>query len=295
MCENYIPNASDTSKSVRSSRIERDLGIDSLGRTELILRIERAFRVRLPAQTIGEAETVHDLVQALEQAKPPRGRIGSRNTAGSALPSVPAASEAQTLVEVLEWHAARHPDRLHLTVLQDETTILGTLTYGELATKARNVACGLIARDIVPGDRVALMLPTSIDFFVAFFGILYAGAIPVPIYPPMRLSQIEEHLRRQTGILRNAGARLLITMPEGRRLAGLLRAQVETLKAAESVETLERSAAPSELPQVADPDCDRTHPIHIRQHRRSERSSAQPCEPARQHPGDGADDGGKLG
>jgi hypothetical protein len=31
------------------------------------------------------------------------------------------------------------------------------------------------------------------------------GAIPVPIYPPMRLSQLEDHLRRQTGILRNAG------------------------------------------------------------------------------------------
>ena len=58
-----------------SSRIERDLGIDSLGRTELILRIERAFRVRLPAQTIGEAETVHDLVQALEQARPTQGRM----------------------------------------------------------------------------------------------------------------------------------------------------------------------------------------------------------------------------
>src|SRR5579864_3220900 len=45
-----------------SSRIERDLGIDSLGRTELILRIEREFRVRLPVQTIGEAENVHDLL-----------------------------------------------------------------------------------------------------------------------------------------------------------------------------------------------------------------------------------------
>ena len=184
---------------------------------------------------------------------PARERIALEPRQAPALPSVPAASEAQTLVEVLEWHAARHPDRLHLTVLQDETTILGTLTYGELATKARNVARGLIARDIVPGDRVALMLPTSIDFFAAFFGILYAGAIPVPIYPPMRLSQIEDHLRRQTGILRNAGARLLITMPEGRRLAGLLRAQVETLNAAESVENLERSMAVTGLPRVTDP------------------------------------------
>jgi 1-acyl-sn-glycerol-3-phosphate acyltransferase len=235
-----------------SSRIERDLGIDSLSRTELMLRIERAFRVRLPAQTIGEAETVHDLVQALEQARPTREQMALATRPPSALPSVPAASEARTLVEVLEWHATRHPDRLHLTVLQDETTILGTLRYGELASKARNVARGLIARDIAPGDRIALMLPTSIDFFVAFFGILYAGAIPVPIYPPMRLSQIEEHLRRQTGILRNAGARILVTVPEGRRLAALLRAQVETLNAAESVETLESCADVIGLPQAAD-------------------------------------------
>lgn len=236
-----------------SSRIERDLGIDSLGRTELILRIERAFRVRLPAQAIGEAETVHDLVRALERAGPARERI-SLEAPAPALPSVPAASKAQTLVEVLEWHAAQHPDRLHLTVLQDEATVLGTLTYGELATRARSVARGLIARDVAPGDRVALMLPTGIDFFTAFFGILYAGAIPVPIYPPMRLSQLEDHLRRQTGILRNAGACMLITMPEGRRLAGLLRAQVENLNAVESVASVAASAPPVDLPRSNDFD-----------------------------------------
>ena len=237
-----------------SSRIERDLGIDSLGRTELILRVERAFRVRLPAQTIGEAETVDDLVRALEQAGPARERMALASPTVSAPPSVPAASEARTLIEVLDWHAARHPDRQHLTVLQDEATILGTLTYGELAIRARKLAHGLIARDVVPGDRVALMLPTSIDFFIAFFGILYAGAIPVPIYPPMRLSQLEDHLRRQIGILRNAGACMLITMPEGQRLAGLLSAQVETLTAVESVTGVDASAVPVELPQVKDPD-----------------------------------------
>ena len=237
-----------------SSRIERDLGIDSLGRTELIMRIERAFRVRLAAQTIGEAETVRDLMRALEQAGPARERIAFEIPPAPALPSVPAATEAQTLIEVLEWHAAQRPDRLHLTVLQDERTILGTLTYGELASKAQHVAHGLIARDISPGDRVALMLPTSIEFFTAFFGILYAGAIPVPIYPPMRLAQIEDHLRRQIGILRNAGACILITMPEGRRLAGLLRAQLETLNAVESVAGLEASGSPVDLPVVKDPD-----------------------------------------
>ena len=237
-----------------SSRLERDLGIDSLGRTELILRIERAFRVRLPAQTVGEAETVDDLLRALEQAGPARVREALEVPSPPALPSVPPASAAQTLIEVLEWHAARHPDRLHLSVLQDEATILGSLTYGELARRAQVVARGLAAREVAPGERVALMLPTSLDFFVAFFGILYAGAIPVPIYPPMRLSQLEDHLRRQVGILRNAGACLLITMPEGRRLAGLLRAQVETLNAVESVADLATAPSQIELPRPAKAD-----------------------------------------
>src|SRR5262249_16903385 len=155
------------------SRIERDLGIDSLGRTDLILRIERAFRVRLPAQTIGEAETVHDLVQALERAGPKLERVALEASSTFGLPSVPAAGQARTLIEVLEWHAANHPGRLHLTVLQDDAAVLGTLTYGELATKARNVARGLIAPDVAPGDPVALMPPTSIHFFIALFGLLY--------------------------------------------------------------------------------------------------------------------------
>jgi 1-acyl-sn-glycerol-3-phosphate acyltransferase len=160
-------------------------------------------------------------------------------------------SEARTLVEVLEWHVAHHPDRVHVTLFDDTLATLGTLTYGELAAAGRRVAAGLIERDIVPGDRVALMLPTSLEFFIAFFGILYAGAVPVPIYPPARLAQIEDHLRRQAGILRNAGARVLVTVPEGLRLAALLRGQVDTLDAVETVERLS-SDKPTALPPVTD-------------------------------------------
>src|SRR5690349_10463336 len=53
-----------------SSRLERDLGIDSLGRTELVLRLERAFGVRLPIGLIAEADTVADLRLALDNATP---------------------------------------------------------------------------------------------------------------------------------------------------------------------------------------------------------------------------------
>ncbi len=226
-----------------SSRLERDLGIDSLGRTELILRMERTFRVRLPGTTVGEAETVGDLLRALDLDQTHRYRPAHAQAAvWSALPAVPAAIDARTLVETLEWHVARHPDRLHLTVLEDDVTTLATMTYRELAETARELAQGLIERDVAPGDRIALMLPTSRDFFVAFFGILHAGGVPVPIYPPMRLPQIEEHLRRQAGILRNAGARMLVTVAEGRRLANLLQAQVGSLTAVETVAGLSSHA-----------------------------------------------------
>lgn len=248
------PQRSKFIEIVPSSRIERDLGIDSLARTELILRIERTFHVHLPARTIGEAETVGDLVRALEQAAPALQRTAMPAVPTPALPTVPAASEATTLIEVLDWHAARHPNRPHLTVLQDEATALGALTYGELAERARRLAFGLIERDVSAGDRVGLMLPTSIEFFVAFFGILYAGAIPVPIYPPMRLSQLEDHLRRQTGILRNAGACLLIAMPEARRLAGLLGTLVDSLSGVASVAEIEAAAKPTTLPQLKNAD-----------------------------------------
>jgi len=50
----------------RSSQLDRDLGIDSLGRTELILRLEHAFRVRLPIQVLSQANTVGDILDALK-------------------------------------------------------------------------------------------------------------------------------------------------------------------------------------------------------------------------------------
>jgi len=236
-----------------SSRLDRDLGIDSLGRTELMLRIERVFRIRLPAGIMGEAETVGDILAALERSPPSAEGGVAAEPPPSSQPAVAAAMGAKTMVEALEWHVAHHPDRRHLTVLQDETTTLATMTYGELATAARAVAAGLIARDIGPGDRVALMLPTGTDFFTAFFGILYTGAIPVPIYPPMQLSQLEEYLRRQAGILCNAEARMLVTVPEALRLAGLLRGLVPSLSAIASVGELRQVAAPIALPIVKDP------------------------------------------
>ena len=243
------PQHSRTSEISLSSRLERDLGIDSLGRTELILRLERGFGVRLPISLVGTANTVSDLLGALEQGTQPAAMTAVMPAAPS-LGAVRAATDARTLLDVLQQHVGEHPDRLHVTVLEDDS-IVGSMTYGELAAAARTIAAGLVERDIMPGDRVALMLPTGLDFFAAFFGILYAGAVPVPIYPPTQRSQIEEYARRQAGILRNAGARMLITVPEALKLCSLLQGMVETLSLVESAATLSTSATEIILPNLS--------------------------------------------
>src|ERR1044072_6737143 len=239
-----------------SSRLDRDLGIDSLGRTELVLRIERKFRVRLAVDAVAEMCTVADLLKAVDQAAPSDLKTSGveLSTFVPEMPLIGQPDDAKTLTEMLDWHVENNPDHIHVRVLQDENTGLGTMSYRDLQTAARAVAQGLISRDIVPGDRIAMMLPTSTDFFASFFGILYAGAVPVPIYPPARMAQLEEHMRRQIVILRNAGARMLITVPDGRALAVLLRSQVETLEGVETVATLSNERAEHALPPLNDPE-----------------------------------------
>jgi 1-acyl-sn-glycerol-3-phosphate acyltransferase len=236
-----------------TSRLDRDLGIDSLGRTELILRIEQAFRIRLPTDTLAEADTVGDLLSAIGRSAPRTTREAHTTAQTSAVvPLAEAPASAMTLTEMLDWHASRNPDRLHVTLLEDDETVLGTMTYRELAESARKVAVALVGRDILPGDRIALMLPTNLDFFTAFFGVLYAGAIPVAIYPPARLTQLEDHMLRQAGILRNAEVKILITIPQASGLGTILRDQVPSLKLVESVARLAASTEPYELPTISD-------------------------------------------
>jgi 1-acyl-sn-glycerol-3-phosphate acyltransferase len=235
------------------SRLDRDLGIDSLGRAELLSRVERTFRVRLPRNALGELETPHDLLEAVQAAgsdpvaipgTPDRIAAELAQRPGQAEAPVAAPVQATTLTEVLDWHAREHPERPHI-VLWDEAPGEAAISYGSLADDARAVARGLLERGFEPGSRAALMVPTGKSFFRGFFGILYAGGIPVPIYPPARLSQLEDHLRRQARILDNAGVSALITVPQARRAAAFLKSHVRSLRCIETAENLHSRNASS--------------------------------------------------
>ena len=220
------------------SSLERDLGLDSLGRVELVSRVEREFAVLLPEETLARAETARDLLKVLIAAGGERQLPGG----ATAVTAAPARAEglpsaAVHLVEMLEWHFAAHPDRVHVAFYRtpEQTE---PLTYAALKSGAQAVAEGLKRRGLEPGQAVAIMLPTCLDFFHCFYGILIAGGIPVPIYPPARLSQLEAHLRRQSGILASCLAPILITVPEAKLVARFLEAQVESLRSVVTVRDL---------------------------------------------------------
>ncbi len=85
------------------------------------------------------------------------------------------------------------------------------LTYGELDGRSRALARRLVGEGLAPGERVVLMLPTGTGYLVAFLAAQLAGAVPVPIYPPVAPSQLEAHLARQERLVANARPTLLVT------------------------------------------------------------------------------------
>lgn len=231
------------------TRLESDLGLDSLSRSELIARLEAGLGVRLPDEAL-LASTPRDLLTLLDgESRGGEERPVEQTGPGeAALEGVPAG--ARTLLEMLAWHRDRHGGRVHITYYDGQDRP-HPITYAELAGGAARVAERLRRSGLRPGATVAVMLPTGLEYFFSFFGILIAGGVPVPIYPPARPQQLEDHLRRHARILENAGAAVLITVPEARSVAHILKAHVASLN---EVMTLEGIQDEPEIARWADPD-----------------------------------------
>ncbi len=248
------PGQKDTVHLSLESSLDREVGLDSLGRVELLARIERELGVTLSETVLSEAQTVADLLCAM--VRPGAVWIGPqmqvpatpRDETADPLPH-----QAATLTEVLAWHAAIHPDRIHITLL-GQNGAPESISYGELYRAARATAASLQRRGLRPREAVALMLPTASDYFRCFMGILYAGGVPVPVYPPVRASQLEDHVRRHRAILDNCQAAMLITVPEARGLARLLQAQTDSLRAVLTPDDIDGGSPQLEAAPIAPED-----------------------------------------
>ncbi len=251
-----------------TSQLDRDLGLGSLERVELLARLETAFNIRLPDRMASEANTPEDLTRAILAAP---GTTVEDEEAGPALRASVTVQKlhraatdagvfsAETLIDVLRYRAAHDAERAHLLITEDSD--VGersfTLTFGELYAAGNRCAAELARRGVPAGGSVALMLPTSRAFFVSYAGILLAGAIPVPIYPPFRADRIEEYAARQSAILNNAEVCLLLTFHRAEAVAKLLRPRVRSLSGVVDAEKL------IEVADKAPPPSPGALPLHL--------------------------------
>jgi acyl-CoA synthetase (AMP-forming)/AMP-acid ligase II len=113
--------------------------------------------------------------------------------------------------------AAHHPSGVTFLGLREEEL---RLSWAEVESRARRAAGALVARGVGAGDRVAIVLRTEPAFLDAFFGALHAGAVPVPLYPPVRLGRMDEYVEATARMLRVSGARVLVTSGSVARVIG---------------------------------------------------------------------------
>jgi len=223
-----------------TSNLDRDLGLGSLERVELLTRLEDTFGVRLPDTLAAEASTPEELIRAILTAPGAPANEEDEDSALRAslteqkqLPEAPdtIVETAETLIDVIRYRGIHDAARAHLLITEDDEQGEHhfTLTFGELFTAAQKCSEELARRGVPPGGRVSLMLPTSRQFFICYTGILLAGAIPVPIYPPFRADRIEEYAARQAAILNNAEVCLLLTFRRAEAVAKLLKPRVKSL------------------------------------------------------------------
>jgi acyl-CoA synthetase (AMP-forming)/AMP-acid ligase II len=122
-----------------------------------------------------------------------------------------------SLNEALERAAVSGRRGLTFVSADESETALG---WDEVRARASRVAGALIDLGVQPGERVAMVLPTGPDFMDAFFGTLLAGAVPVPLYPPVRLGRLSEYHATTARMLRLASAEVLLSDGRVGRLLG---------------------------------------------------------------------------
>jgi long-chain acyl-CoA synthetase len=94
----------------------------------------------------------------------------------------------------------RHPDRVALRC--DDLQF----TFAEFDAAASRVATLLEQAGVEPGDRVGVMLPNTPAFAIVFYGIIYRGAVAVPMNPLLKSREVSFYLS-------NSGAKALFAAP----------------------------------------------------------------------------------
>ena len=125
--------------------------------------------------------------------------------------------------------------------------------FAELREDALTMARRLIAAGVTPEDRIALVAETSPDFAALFFGVVYAGAWPVPLPLPTSFGGRDSYIEQLRVQLSSCDPTMLIYPPELAQMAGEA-ARLVDIEGVDWSELAERPAPRTRLPTAKGSD-----------------------------------------
>jgi len=146
----------------------------------------------------------------------------------------------KTILDLFEETVAQYPDSVAL-IGEKQAGENQRYTYAELRQHARNMAQTLIAKQVKPGDLVAILLPRSTNTIIALLAVQYAGATWLPL-------DIKAPADRVAYTLENAECLTAITLGE---FAKTMPEQICCVLAEEQIQ--EQAQAPAPLQEPAQP------------------------------------------
>ncbi|MBZ0118780.1 MAG: fatty acyl-AMP ligase [Sandaracinaceae bacterium] len=128
------------------------------------------------------------------------------------------------------------------TFIRDDLTE-ESWTWERLLERAKQIAVSLHERGIRKGDHIAVVLPEAGEFVPTFFGITQAGAVPVPLYPPMGVGQLGGYLDHCKHIVSASRSKLMVTTRQIKAVLGKVHEAAPELKDMITVADLDGDAS----------------------------------------------------
>jgi fatty-acyl-CoA synthase len=125
-------------------------------------------------------------------------------------------------------------------------------TFQAIAAEAERRAarfCSVLCK----GDRVALVIPEGDEFVLSFLGALFAGVVPVPIYPQLGFKNIASYHETVAHIVTASGASILVTTAATKPFVDPVAERVPSLRCISTIDDLggggpaDRNVLPDDL------------------------------------------------
>ena len=126
--------------------------------------------------------------------------------------------------------------------------------FSEMANETALRGGALQQIGLKKGDRAGLIILEPEDFVLTFFAMLRIGVIPVPLYPPVSLGNLDAYFDRTSRVLNDAQAKMLVVSPKLQNILWSLVDQIPPVKTLLKTEELHNSSTPADIPEISPSD-----------------------------------------